>query len=208
MTNVVVKREAWEGAWRRLGGVVPPAGEYDNLVECYAQRHRVYHTLKHLEECLTQLDQVRRLCSHPDEIALALWYHDAIYKPRRSDNEARSADWLARVANQVEVPAAAVSRMRELVLATRHNVAPMDMDAQILVDIDLSILGASAERFDEYEKQVRREYRWVPLPLYRAQRSKVLKSFIERPRIYTTEHYFSLEKQARENIELSLARLV
>ena len=200
-------RGAWERAWEGLGVVAPGAAEYDKLVECYAERHRAYHTRQHLEECLTQLGQVRELCSHADAVALALWYHDAIYKPRRSDNEVRSADWLAKVADQVGVPAPAVTRMRELVLATRHEAVPGDIDAQILVDIDLSILGAPIERFDEYEQQIRREYRWVPLPLYRAQRAKVLKSFIARPRIYTTERYFTLESQARENIERSLARL-
>jgi len=201
----VVDRSAWKRAWQGLGVTAPAAVEHEKLIACYAERHRAYHTLQHLGECLTQLDQVRELCSHPDEVALALWYHDAIYKPRRSDNEVRSADWLAKVAIQFAAPAAAVGRMRELVLVTRHDAIPVGIDAQILVDIDLSILGASPERFGEYERQVRREYRWVPLPLYRSQRAKVLQSFMKRQRIYSTERYFNLlESRARENIRCSL----
>jgi len=201
----MIDRNAWERAWQGLGVAAPAAVEHEKLIACYAEKHRAYHTLQHLEECLTQLDQVRALCSHPDEVALALWYHDAIYKPRRSDNEARSADWLVNVAKQIAVTTSYIERMRKLVLATRHNTVPEDIDAQILVDIDLSILGASGERFDEYERQVRREYRWVPFPLYRAQRTRVLKSFVERARIYSTEHYFNLlESRARENIRRSI----
>lgn len=201
-------REAWESAWSGLDVATPPVREYDVLIACYAEPHRAYHTRQHIEECLTQLDQVRNLCEHPDEVALALWYHDAIHKQRRSDNEVRSADWLVRLATQVDVPAVATERMRELVLATCHEAVPVDIDAQILIDIDLSILGALADRFDEYEHQVRREYRWVPMPLYRSQRAKILASFLKRARLYSTEHFYNrLETRARENIKRSLDKL-
>jgi predicted metal-dependent HD superfamily phosphohydrolase len=180
--------------------------EYDTLIACYAEPHRAYHTRQHLEECLTQLDQVRAQCAHPDEVALALWYHDAIYKPRRSDNEALSADWLVRVAKQVCSESAAVERMRRLVLATRHDAVPSAIDEQILVDVDLSVLGAAPSRFDEYEQQVRREYRWVPQPLYVSARAKILRSFNDRPRIYSTGYFFQrFETQARANLARSLS---
>jgi len=201
-------REAWQRAWYGLGVLTPPAKEYDELISCYAERHRAYHTQQHLEECLAKLDAVKTLCSHPHEVALALWYHDAIYKPRRSDNEVRSADWLVRLAKEVDVAAVAAKRMHALVLATRHDAVPVAIDAQILVDIDLSILGASADRFDEYERQVRHEYRWVPLLLYRSQRARILESFMKRPRIYSTEHFFNqFEARARENVNRSLSKL-
>lgn len=201
-------REAWEKAWQGLGVAAPPKLEYDKLIAAYTEPHRAYHTRQHLEECLTRLREVRGMCSHPDEVELALWYHDAIYAPRRSDNETRSADWLVKIANQISVPVTVIGRMRELVLATRHDAIPAGIDAQILVDIDLSILGASAQRFDEYERQVRKEYRWVPLLLYRSQRARILESFVKRPRIYSTEFHFNmLESKAHENITRSLGQL-
>lgn len=201
-------REAWEKAWQGLGVVAPPKVEYEKLIASYAEQHRAYHTRQHLEECLTRLREVRGMCAHSNEVALALWYHDAIYVPRRSDNETRSAEWLVTVANQVSVPTAAIGRMRELVLATKHDAVPVGIDAQILVDIDLSILGASAQRFDEYEQQVRKEYRWVPRPLYRLQRAKILEGFVKRPHIYSTESHINvLESKARENIARSLGQL-
>jgi len=204
MTSAI-DRTAWEQAWTGLGVSPPSPDEFGTLLTHYDEPHRAYHTRQHLAECLDQLAQVRNLCDHPDEVALALWYHDAIYKPRRSDNEDRSADWLARVAEEARVAPPTVQRMRDLILATRHEGLAETGDARVLVDIDLSILGAPTARFEEYERQVRREYRWVPNVLYQQSRSKIMHAFLRRPRIYSTDYFFEkLEGHARENVVRSL----
>jgi predicted metal-dependent HD superfamily phosphohydrolase len=93
-------------------------------------------------------------------------------------------------------------------MATRHTAVPGGTDAGILVDIDLSILGAAPERFDQYERQVREEYAWVPDFLFRRERKAILKEFLARPRIFSTTHFRDrYEQQARSNIERSLERL-
>ena len=85
---------------------------------------------------------------------------------------------------------------------------PLDPDARLLVDIDLAILGAAPERFDEYEVQVRQEYAWVPGPLFRRKRREILQGFLDRPCIYTTEPFRTrFELQARSNLQRSVARL-
>ena len=43
-------------------------------------------------------------------------------------------------------------------MVTRHDAVPRSADEKALVDVDLWILGAPQERFDEYEAQVRQEY--------------------------------------------------
>jgi predicted metal-dependent HD superfamily phosphohydrolase len=78
----------------------------------------------------------------------------------------------------------------------------------VLVDVDLSILGATQSRFDEYERQVREEYGWVPEPIYRRKRREILESFLGRPAIYNTARFIGrYEQQARANLARSLARL-
>jgi predicted metal-dependent HD superfamily phosphohydrolase len=74
--------------------------------------------------------------------------------------------------------------------------------------VDLAILGAGEERFDEYETQVRREYGWVPETMYRSERRKILTGFASRARVYGTEFFLEhYEAQARANIARALARL-
>ena len=49
-----------------------------------------------------------------------------------------------------------------------------------VVDIDLSILGRNRQDYDLFEERVRKEYKWVPGPLYRRKRIEVLESFLKR----------------------------
>jgi len=42
--------------------------------------------MQHLNECFDKLQEIRAAAVHPDEIELALWFHDAIYDVKRQDN--------------------------------------------------------------------------------------------------------------------------
>ena len=61
----------------------------DALLARYSEPHRRYHTLQHLAECFAAFDEIADLAQHPADVELALWFHDAIYDTRRSDNEQR-----------------------------------------------------------------------------------------------------------------------
>ena len=81
-------------------------------------------------------------------------------------------------------------------------------DAELVVDIDLATLGADEERFEAYDRDVRKEYAWVPGFLYRRKRREVLQAFLERPRIYATNAaHAELEAPARRNLTAALSRL-
>jgi predicted metal-dependent HD superfamily phosphohydrolase len=193
--------------WKELGAAKSDPKLHDELIAHYGEPHRKYHTAQHLGECFEKLDAVRALAEHPAEIELALWFHDAIYDTKRRDNEKRSADWARASTAAAGVPAAACERVHALVMATRHKAIPQGTDARLLVDVDLSILGAPRERFDEYERQVRQEYAWVPDFLFRRERRKILKDFLSRERIFSTAHFHDrYESQARSNLGRSLER--
>ncbi len=198
----------WRRTWRELGAPDADDALHEQLIACWSEPHRHYHTLRHLGECLAQFDQVRALAQRPAEIELALWFHDAFYDPARTDNEARSADWARASVLQAGLPPDAAARVHALVMATRHGAVPEDADAQLLVDVDLAILGADAQRFDEYERQVRAEYVHVPEERFREGRRRILSGFVARPRIYSTQHFYrALEERARENLRRAIGRL-
>ena len=197
--------ERWEETWRGLDRT-PPAGVVDFLLRAYDEPSRAYHTTQHLEECFGHLDACPVEPQHRGRLELALWFHDAVYETKASDNEARSAA-LART-ELADLPETELDEIEALILATAHTSAPQAGDQQLLVDIDLAILGASHERFEEYEVQVREEYRWVPGLLYRSGRRKILRGILARDSIYGTAHFRdSFELRARENLERSIAQL-
>lgn len=206
--KLFVEPAAWAALWRSLDVAEPDWSVYAELMGRYAEQHRRYHNLQHLAECLEVRDRLGRSTEAPAEVDLALWFHDAIYEPAARDNEARSAEWLDRIASAAGIDAAIRKRLNALILATRHNASPLSFAESTLVDADLSILGAASARFDEYCLQIRAEYRYVPNFLYRRKRCQVLQGFCDRDRIYTTKGFYEhLEVQARENLARAIDAL-
>ena len=201
----------WDACWWSLGAPAVDPREGRALLARWAEPHRHYHTLQHLAECLARFDRVRDRAEAPAACELALWYHDAVYEPQRADNEARSAELaeaaIGRAFGRLPGAAGLAATVRGLVLATQHAAAPAPGDAALVVDADLGVLAAEPSRFDEYERQVRQEYAWVPGLLYRAKRRAVLQGFLDRERIFTSGAFDADEARARENLVRSLARL-
>lgn len=183
------------------------------LSALYRQPGRHYHGMAHIEALLAHLREHRAELSDPEAVAAAIWFHDAIYDSRRSDNEARSAALAAERLSSRVTPAR-LSRIVAMIEATATHALP-DLrgraarnDAALFLDMDLSILGAPKGAFDSYEAAVRREYAWVDDEAWRSGRAAVLRKFLARPRIFHTEVFEKrYEAPARENMERSLAML-
>ena len=129
---------------------------------------------------------------------MAIWFHDAVYDTRRDDNEQKSAEWAEKVICQLGLGSDIAERVSASILATRHNAEVWDADAQLMADVDLSILGANADAFWRYEENIRKEYAWVPESLFRQRRTEILRGFLSRPHIYYHKPYRErFEEQAR-----------
>ena len=199
--------DTWSFAWQALAR---PAPLHLRLVlqTAWSERHRRYHDLVHLRECLALWTIWQGRCDRPEEVALALWFHDAVYGTSFNDNELLSAAWAARSLGQAGVASEISQRVFDLVMATCHDAEPDGRDAQLLVDIDLAILGSSPVRFKVYDRDICLEYEAVPKPKYREGRRRVLESFLKRESIYRTDVGRELlEAQARINLRDALDRL-
>jgi len=174
---------------------------FPTLQAAYNAPERYYHTLAHIGFCLQALDGVWDECEHPEEIEVALWFHDAVYDPQAQDNEARSAAWAGDVLRESEINPDAIARVENLILATAHKDPPTSPDQAWIIDIDLAILGQPETLFAEYDAAIRREYAWVGDEAYRVGRTAVLDRFLARPTIYRTSIFQQqYEAQARKNL--------
>ena len=203
----------------KIGDAIPGASPVVTAI-CNDRKHAVtgsaygtirvwdYHDGRHLRECLALWSAWQAHCEQPAEVALALWFHDAVYAPSFKDNELQSASWAARALGQARVASEVSQQVFDLVMATCHDALPDTPDARILVDIDLAILGSPPARFTAYDRDIRLEYEVVPAARYRAGRPKVLEGFLARPAIYQTPVARNrFEVQACENLQGAIERL-
>jgi predicted metal-dependent HD superfamily phosphohydrolase len=155
---------------------------------------------------------VGRLAVHaadPAAVRLAGWYHDAVYDPRRGDNEEVSAE-RARIGLRGLVDDATVEEVARLVLLTAgHDPAPVDTNGAVLCDADLAVLAGPPESYAAYASAVREEYRHLTDEEFTAGRAAVLEHLLALPALYRLpETAAQWTDRARANLaaELSLLR--
>ncbi|WP_394124811.1 HD domain-containing protein [Psychrobacter nivimaris] len=186
---------------------------WQDIVMRYGEPQRAYHTLNHIQQLLVEFENIKQVLSEPHIIALALYYHDVIYDPTRSDNELQSAEfatdalgpYLSQEQRQqihAVIMMTANHQLDTLVDSDKYN------DAAYLLDMDLSILGAQWSAYEQYAKAIRQEYAHVADDDYRDGRTAVLQGLLAHPKLYLTDHYYNqLETQARDNIKHELTLL-
>lgn len=194
--------------WRRVGATTAPESLANDLLARWSEPWRHYHAASHLETCLSLLDANRALAAEPDLVEIALWFHDAVYDPRASDNETRSAVLATSALDVAGVSEIAITKVERLVLATRLHQADEDPDTALLLDIDLSVLGADAETYKAYSAAIRREFAWVSAGEFSRKRTAVLSRFLQRPRLFHTAPFLTrFETSARANLAREIRRL-
>jgi len=203
-------RQRWTKLLDELG--VDPADYqevFEMLVALYNGPDRFYHDLSHIQDLLNIVAGFKDHIQDYTAMRLAIWFHDAIYDASAKDNEAKSAGLAKRTLARLGLPSDLVLRVQELILATDgHHAVPHDLDAQILLDADLSPLGASLEAFTQDGLDLLREAPWLSEAEYPAARRKVLESFLERDRLYQTEWFHDrFEAQAKGNMVREIKRL-
>ncbi|WP_278397635.1 metal-dependent hydrolase [Acinetobacter venetianus] len=177
-----------------------PRKVFNKLIVAYSEKHRAYHTIQHLYECLVLLESVRSYLKDVNAVALALWFHDAVYDPQAKDNELKSAALFEQYLAQ-DLSADDIQKIKQWILATQWHEATDELDLQFLLDIDLAILAASPERFSEYEQQIQQEYVWVDPDVYSIKRKEVLAHFYQVERLYQAEYFQqNFEQRAKQNL--------
>lgn len=191
-------REPTEREARLLDAAVVTGG----LGPRYTQPHREYHNLMHIEDVLLRIEELEPPAEHELELALAAWFHDAVYQPGQDDNEERSAYVAYDALEQVGADPTLIAEVVRLIrLTAAHEPEDGDVAGAVLCDADLAILAAASERYAQYASAIRQEYVHVPKADFDIGRAAALRMFLDRPAIYRTaygrEHW---EAPARANI--------
>lgn len=192
----------WDDLTSRLA---LPGSAGGSLVAAYSEPHRRYHTLDHVVEMLDCLAGSRHLAANPDTVALAVWYHDAVYAPDAppAGNEQASAARLAAdYAGAESAPAQAI------ILHSAHHGPSDDADTQLFCDLDLYRLGVGYDEFRGHSRAVRDEYSHVDDTAWALGRGGFFRGMLARDPLYQTDFWRDrLEAQARDNLARTIAAL-
>ncbi|NIG53635.1 hypothetical protein [Chitinophaga sp. Cy-1792] len=182
---------------------------FADLQEHYTAKGRHYHTLTHIRTMLSSAISHEEMIRDKDAFLFAIFFHDIIYKATAKDNEEKSAEKAVKFLKKIEFWEDEIAEVERLILATKsHPLQNNTPDTDLLLDLDLEVLGAAPEVYQEYSNNIRKEYAIYPDLLYKPGRKKVLLHFLDMPFIYRTELFRDkLEAAARENLNNELATL-
>jgi predicted metal-dependent HD superfamily phosphohydrolase len=197
-------------AWARLAGdSATSRTEWAALVGAWSEPHRRYHDLAHLAAVLGIVGELAASATDADAVRLAAWYHDAVYDPRRDDNEQRSAA-RARAGLRGLVEERRIAEVERLVLLTAgHDPQPGDADGAVLCDADLAVLASPPDAYAAYASAVREEYGHLPDAVFAAGRAAVLEQLLALPALYrlpAVAERWTAPARANLTAELTLLR--
>ncbi|WP_210485864.1 HD domain-containing protein [Rufibacter aurantiacus] len=181
---------------------------WEELEKAYSGKSRHYHNLRHVEAMLRLAEEYQTTPGAPDLVKFAIFYHDAVYRSTRSDNEEKSAQLACSRLQELGISLAEANTAVKMILATKTHASDGNSDVSYLLDFDLAILGAPWNAYLQYSRQIRKEYSLYPDFLYNSGRQKVLRHFLEKESIFQTAFFKAkLEGQARQNLEKELELL-
>jgi len=178
-------------------------------LSCYTSEGRHYHTEAHIRSMLSLLESAQAQADDEEALKAAIWFHDAIYVPGARDNEAKSARLAIQALSLAGWPSHRAERVGALILHTAQHLAPIgDPDAALLLDLDLSILGAEEAAYTLYCQQIRMEYPHLTDRAFNLGRLGFLNQMLARPALFQTEWFSSrLEASAQNNLRREQALL-
>lgn len=202
-----------DGPASRLAGADEPwlaLGE--ELLGRWSEPHRNYHSLTHLGSVLHGVGALQRAGELTSQqrpvVALAAWFHDAVYAGAPETDEELSAR-LAEERLEALLPASAVAETARLVrLTAHHDPQTGDRSGAVLVDADLAVLAQAPEHYSRYVAAVRADYSHVAEEDFRRGRAKVLQRLLAAPSLFRTATGAQRwEPQARVNLMRELGQL-
>lgn len=191
----------------RWNGLMPgQPGLCAELLARWNEPHRHYHSGTHLLAVLEALDALTGR-STPREVALAAWFHDAVYNGTANDEEESAL--LAQECLKGILPVGETAEVCRLVrLTATHSPAAGDSAGHLLCDADLAILGGEPDIYSRYVAGVRRDYAHVSEDDFAKGRAAVVRQLLAlEPLFHTTRGKDLWAARARENLSRELAAI-
>jgi predicted metal-dependent HD superfamily phosphohydrolase len=198
--------ETFVKKWQALAGKIgldrASSQEVGNfLLAQYTQSGRHYHGAGHIVSMLEGFNAIKATFERPLAAELAIFFHDVIYDPSRRDNEEQSAKKLQQMLGGLVDPPLLEAAAFSIEATKQHALTP-NHDTNLLLDLDMAILGQPWPIYEQYARDVMQEY----LPVYgqmayrHGRRTIFLEPTIAKGTVFLTEAFKPLNPQALENM--------
>jgi len=150
------------------------------IIGRYNEPHRHYHNTSHLLELLEAIQGCGCDAKMKLSLSLVAIFHDAVYDPRKKDNEEKSAELAEVFLSKIGLSKETQANIVQAILDTKnHHLAKTELSKQFCrMDLN-SLLHGDFARLMSDEKKIFKEFQYVDVKTYKENREKFLLSFIE-----------------------------
>lgn len=135
---------------------------WEEIQNHYSEKGRHYHNITHLENLYSELEQCKPEITDWDCILFSLFYHDIVYNTSSKKNEEKSAELAVKRLAEINFDKGRTALCQTHIMATKSHTVSDNNDTNLFTDADLSILGKPWDVYNNYFKQVRKEYALYP----------------------------------------------
>lgn len=213
-----IVREAYSEAHRHYHVLAHPYAMFQHYDALRQPEGRPLRRLRPAESC-------EPVVYSPLAVECFFWFHDIIYwvDSRYARNERDSAQrmfalikqlcpWMLSIRDGFYSDFALAAEM--IVSSQKHQVTSPYLlgnpaykaDAQLALDIDLSILSQPELVVDQFDANIRREFFIYSDEEFAKGRAAALGSFLARDTVYFSKHFADREAAARANLQRLVAR--
>lgn len=148
-----------------------------DLISRYDEPHRFYHTRKHISSIIDYINGcVDDLTEDElDILSICVYFHDAIYNPKKDNNEKKSVDLMNEY---TKIPKDIRKKCTSIIMDTASSNQPSEKLSKLFWLADRSIFFKNLTELIEYENNIFKEYQYVPYDIYKEKRIEFLKTCI------------------------------
>lgn len=147
------------------------------LINAWHEPHRFYHTERHLNFLLKEIEYLfnnNKIKKYEKEaLIITAFYHDVVYDPTRQDNEQVSADFFRKHTK----PSKLTDEIYQIILDTQTH-QPQGRLSKIFCEMDMAVVSrANFMSLLHWERQIAKEYQFTDYAVYRQTRLFLLEKF-------------------------------
>jgi len=168
------------------------------VIKRYSLNNHEYHNFIHISKMLCGLDDVRyNLTGYEKNVLItAILFHDIVYIPGTSDNEEQSVEYFKH--SELTGFDTFNTNVSELIMSTKYHNKGVNNLSDIMIDLDMMILGHSRKEYDVYIQQIRNEYKNIPDDKFYLARLSFLQS------LYCEDYFTSFYSGYNETLNMNM----